>query len=871
MIGYIIGKAGSLLRSLGGIVNNKDFSDELLIPDDDYHKLRSRYYSYKDLLLKNNELLNTLAVIEEEIENKTITVPALKSYLARIFSSSFSFIQSLNDMTDDRYMFLFSVLEHIKENTMAILEEEPMKPACNFVMPIEKVTAKDVKDTGGKAANLGELLNVLNLPTPRGFSIMVSGYKEFMSVNGLNRKIDSLLAPLSMDSYEEIDLASEEIERLIMSAGVPAQIEEQIMAEAAKIGIDKRFSVRSSAVGEDGKASFAGQFKSILNVPAKSLTEAYKEVIASKYGKTALYYRLAKNIMDRDIPMAVLVLEMVNARSAGVLYTINPGSPDKDEAILSSIWGQGRYAVDGTIPPDVYILDRKKDGTIINRIITNKNVELVLDENSSVKEVPVPEDFRKLPAVSEDEIETLYDFGCIIEKHFETPQDIEWAIDEKGRVVILQARSLHAKRVFSPANPRTPRQVQQPAAPAKKVIIAEGETASRGVASGPVYFIDRFYHIADFPKGAVAVAKSSSNDYVRLMSLASALVIETGSRTSHLATVAREFGIPMVINVKNLRDKLKGVKTVTVDADSGLIYEGRASEVETTVTVEKAASGEYLQSASVIKTAIRNITHLNLATISEADVSADDISTVHDIIRFVHEISVKEMFRIGKLTESGSSAQELISERIPLRFYVIDLDGGVIDEAKFLKRLSIEHISSMPFRALWQGMIQEGVRWSGPVAIDMGGLASVMVRSFVSTGVTEEGGKVYVIITDSYINLSVKLAYHYSIIDAFCGESYINNYINFRFNGGGAGVDGRGRRALFIKEVTEAYGFKVDIKGDLVIATLNGASKEETEDKLEMLGRLLGCSRQLDMAISTMEAKDWYVKAFLEGNYSFTM
>ncbi|MBF0463669.1 MAG: hypothetical protein HQK88_01200 [Nitrospirae bacterium] len=868
MIGYLIGKAGSLLRSLGGIVNNKDFSDELLIPDDDYHKLRSRYYSYKDLLLKNNELLNTLAVIEEEIENKTITVLALKSYLARIFSTSFSFIQSLNDMTDDRYMFLFSVLEHIKENTMAILEDEPMQQACNFVMPIEKVTAKDIKDTGGKAANLGELLNVLNLPTPRGFSIMVSGYKEFMSVNGLNRKIESLLAPLSMDSYEEIDLASEEIERLIMSSSVPAQIEEQILSEAAKIGNNKRFSVRSSAVGEDGKSSFAGQFKSILNVPVESLTDAYKQVVASKYGKTALYYRLAKNIMDRDIPMAVLVLEMVNARSAGVLYTLNPGSPDKDEAILSSIWGQGRYAVDGTIPPDVYILDRKTDGTIINRIITNKSVELVLDESSSVKEVPVPEDFRKRPAVSEDEIETLYDFGCIIEKHFETPQDIEWAIDEKGRVVILQARSLHAKRVFSPANPRTPRQA---AASAKKVIIAEGETASRGVASGPVYFIDRFYHIAEFPKGAVAVAKSSSNDYVRLMSLASALVIETGSRTSHLATVAREFGIPMVINVRDLRDKLKGVNTVTVDADSGRIYDGRTIEVNTTIAAENAVSDEYLQSASVIKTAMRNITHLNLATISEADVSADDISTVHDIIRFVHEISVKEMFRIGKLTESGSSAQELVSARIPLRFYVIDLDGGVIDEAKFLKRLSIEHISSMPFRALWRGMIQEGVRWSGPVAIDMGGLASVMMRSFVSTGVTEEGGKVYVIITDSYINLSVKLAYHYSIIDSFCGESYINNYINFRFNGGGAGVDGRGRRALFIKEVTEAFGFKADIKGDLVIATLNGASKEETEEKLEMLGRLLGCSRQLDMAISTMEAKDWYVKAFLEGNYSFTM
>ncbi|MBF0488736.1 MAG: hypothetical protein HQK98_11315 [Nitrospirae bacterium] len=858
----LYGKAESLFRKFSK--KEDDFSDELLIPDDDYQELRGRYYSYKDLLLKNNELLNTLSVIEEEIEKKTITVPALKSYMARIFSTSFSFIQSLNDMTDRRYMFLFGVLEQIRETTMAIVNEELGLASGGFVTPLDKISAKDKKDTGGKASNLGEIHNVLHLPTPRGFSVMTAGYREFMAANALNRKIDALLAPLSMDSYDGIDLASEEIERLIMDADVPSEIAGQIMDEVMKIGGDKRFSVRSSAVGEDGRVSFAGQFKSILNVRADAVVEAYKQVIASKYGKTALFYRLAKRIRDKDMPMAVLVLEMVNSRSAGVLYTLNPGSPDKDEAILSSIWGQGRYAVDGTISPDTYILDRKQDGGIISKSISNKNAELVLDEGGSVKEVAVPDDLRAVPTISEDEIESLYDFGCIIERHFEAPQDIEWAVDDKGRVVILQARPLQVRRVVSSA--------YQQATPAAINIIAEGESASRGVAYGPVYFVDRFEQIATFPKGAVAAAKNSSNDYVRLMSLASALVIETGSRTSHLATVAREFGIPMVINVRDIKESLGGVDSVTVDGDTGRIYEGRVGRQTLLSSPERVVPDEFsFQSEAVIRAAMHNITHLNLVTISEAGVSAGDIQTVHDIIRFVHEISVKEMFRIGKLTEGGGSAQVLVSERVPLRFYVIDLDGGVVDEAKFLKRLSIEHICSVPFNALWRGMSHEGVCWSGAVAIDMGGLASVMARSFVNTGVSEKGGKAYVIITDSYINFSVKLAYHYSIIDAFCGESYINNYINFRFNGGGAGVDGRNRRALFIKEVAEAFGFKVEVKGDLVIAALNGASKGETEEKLAMLGRLLGCSRQLDMAISSLEAKDWYVKAFLEGNYSFAV
>jgi pyruvate,water dikinase len=858
----IIKKAESLFRKIERIVYKKNDAAgiDLLIPGDDYLKLRGRYYSYKNLLLKNNELLKTLSDIEEEIETKTITLPSLTSYLARIFDTSFSFIQCLNDMTANRYVLLFDVLERIKKNTMAELKEEHREQAGDFVLPIDRITVKNIKDTGGKAGNLGEIHNMLKLLTPRGFSITVSGYKEFMSFNNLNQRIESLLAPLSMNDPDGMDRASEEIEILIMKSEVPYPIEDRIFKEVEKIGYDKRFSVRSSAVGEDGRISFAGQYKSILNVRQDSIIDAYKQVVASKYGRRALFYRLAKKIRDKDMPMAVFVLEMVDARSAGVLYTLNPSSPDKYEAIISSVWGQGQYAVSGTISPDVHILDRIHEGKIINKIIPRKDVQLVSVPSGGVTEVPVPEQNRGISAISDDEIKMLYDSGCLIEKYFGTPQDIEWAIDEKGRIFILQARPLHVKRVISPAGPEALRE--------KRVLLTEGETASRGIASGPVYIIDRFEQMSGFPKGAVLVAKSSSNEYVKIMPSASALVIETGSRTSHLATVAREFNTPMIINVKNVKETLQSGEVVTVDANAGRIYKGRVIS-QTYVMPETAVSEDYMRAESTVKNVMKNITPLNLTTINEADIGPDDFQTVHDIVRFVHEISVKEMFRIGELTEGGGSTQMLASDLVPMYFYIIDLDGGVVDEAKFLRKISPEHICSIPFMALWRGMTYEGVRWSGPVDIDMGGLASVMARSFVRTGVTEKGGKVYVIITDQYVNLSVKLAYHFSIIDAFCGESYINNYINFRFQGGGAGIDGRNRRALFIKEVMEASGFKVEVKGDLVIADLKGASRAETEEKLDILGRLIGCSRQLDMAISSMDAKDWYVKAFLEGNYSF--
>ena len=859
----IIKKARGLLKKIDNVIHGKNEkpSVDLLIPGDDYLKLKSRYYSYKNLLLKNNELLDVFSEVDEGINSRTITLPAFRSYMANIFDTTFEFVQSLNDMTGSRYMFLYDVLERIKISSEAELKEEPEGEATGrYIIPIEKITTDHLKDTGGKAAHLGEIRNILKLPAPQGFSITSHAYRKFLNFNNLDEKINALLACLDINDTDKMDKISKEIRELVMNSSVPPAIEDGIYKEIDRIGKENFFSVRSSAVGEDGKLSFAGQFRSILNVKKESVIVAYKEVIAGKYGSRALFYRLAKGIRDKEMPMAVFVLEMIDSRSSGVLYTLNPGYPEKDETMFSSVWGQGQYAVGGTVSPDMFILDRTNNGAIINRTVPEKNVKLALKPDGGVEEVPVPEKDRSKPSISDEEIRMLYHYSSLIERHFGIPQDIEWAIDNDMRVLILQARPLNIRRVITAAAPDTFR--------GDKVILSEGETAGRGTASGPVFVVDTVDQISDFPKGSVLVAKNTSNEFVKIMESAAAMVIGTGSRTSHLATVAREFKVPLIINTGDVTKTLRDEGMITVDANTGRVYQGRIDRLLKT-RKEAVDAEEYLPHEKVIKNVMKNITPLNLIKIDEAEISTNDFRTIHDIVRYVHEISVKEMFSMGELSESGSPTQQLVSDKIPMYFYVIDLDGGVVDEARFLRKIFPEHLNSIPFKALWRGMTYEGVRWSGAVDIDMGGLASVMARSFVRTGVGEKGGKVYVILTDQYVNMSVKLAYHFTVFDAFCGESYINNYINFRFQGGGASAEGRYRRALFIREVLESYDFKVEVKGDMVIADMKGASQKDTEYRLDILGRLLGCSRQLDMAISSMEAKDWYVKAFLEGNYSF--
>ncbi|MEW6601342.1 MAG: PEP/pyruvate-binding domain-containing protein [Nitrospirota bacterium] len=858
----LIKKALAFVKRLGRVApeGHETSPADLIIPGDNYHVLKKRYYSYRNLLLKNNELLKTLSDIEEGIESGTLDTGMFRAHLSRLFDTAFGFIQSLNDMADNRYIHLYGVLDRIRSDIQTRFEEVPDRaPGPLLVIPLDKITARNRDETGGKAANLGEIRNLLRLPSPAGFSITVRAYKEFLTLNGLEEATERLLDGLDINDLPGIDRASREIMGLFVNADVPPGLKEAVERETRRLGLDKTYSVRSSAVGEDGRLSFAGQFRSILNVKAADIVNAFKEVAAGKYQARAIFYRMAKGLRDRDVPMSVLVLEMVDSRSSGVLYTLNPNHPDKDEMLISTVWGQGQYAVGGTVPPDMYLIDRNDTGRVTEKTINRKMAKLTLSPDGGLQEHAVPETDQDRPSISDDEVRMLYHYGLLIEKHFGKPQDIEWAIDDDCRLEILQARPLNVRRSSLPSYEIVHLDTN--------VVAAEGETASRGVASGPVYIVDRADQLLNFPEGAVLVARNSSNDYVRIMRAVSAIIVGTGSRMSHLATLAREFNVPMIINAGDT-GVFHNKEMVTVDAYRGRIYKGRIESLLRTGK-EPASSTGHSEDEKTIRNVMKLITPLNLTKIDEAEISLDDFRTIHDIIRYVHEVSVKEMFHIGELTEGETSTQLLTSEKIPMYFYVIDLDGGVADEAKFLRRITPGHISSIPFRAILRGMTYEGVRWAGPVDIDMKSLASVMTRAFVRTGVAEKGGKVYVIVTDQYVNMSVKLAFHFTVFDAFCGESYINNYINFRFQGGGAGSEGRYRRALFIKDILDQYDFKVQIQGDMVIAELKGASKSDTEHRLDILGRLLGCSRQLDMAISSMEAKEWYVREFMKGNYSF--
>ena len=207
---------------------------------------------------------------------------------------------------------------------------------------------------------------------------------------------------------------------------------------------------------------------------------------------------------------------------------------------------------------------------------------------------------------------------------------------------------------------------------------------------------------------------------------------------------------------------------------------------------------------------------------------------------------------------------------VPLDIHLIDLGGGIDPNAKSTKTVTPDEIISIPMRALYEGMITPGVRWAGHIPIDFKGFMSVFANTVFDGSKYERrlGDRSYAIISGHYVNFSSRLGYHFSILDAYVGGVDNENYISFRFKGGAAALEKRTRRAQFLREVLERLGFWVDQKADLINARVKRLPRDEMLDQLKMLGRLMGCSRQLDVTMVNESVVERYVDLFLKGDYS---
>ncbi|MFX1479562.1 MAG: PEP/pyruvate-binding domain-containing protein, partial [Promethearchaeota archaeon] len=320
----------------------------------------------------------------------------------------------------------------------------------NIKSYISDLSSKEQEDItlGNKALNLRRLIQY-NFSVPEGFVIKTDAYTQFLENNNLNKIIQESLKRIKYDDYEAIEECSRTISNGIMQSRFPSEVIEEL-----KIHYDKYSSysvaVRSSATAEDQpEASFAGQYDTYLNLKnLNQIIDHIKKCYASVWTSRAITYRFTKQIPHEKVKIAIIIQRMVSAKSAGVLFTSNPVNPRDDELLIESNFGLGESLVAGRISPDQFSVRRLKRGSfrILNKRIGNKTLVVIPiseGDKEGVEYSELSDDLTQQASLSDSDILNLARIGFQIERVFKRiPQDIEWAIDQKNHIKILQTRPI---------------------------------------------------------------------------------------------------------------------------------------------------------------------------------------------------------------------------------------------------------------------------------------------------------------------------------------------------------------------------------------------------------------------------------------------
>ena len=469
-----------------------------------------------------------------------------------------------------------------------------------FILWFEEVGKNDVGLVGGKNANLGEMYQNLTkaesplfkgekISVPYGFAVTAHSYRHFIESNHLTERIREILKDLDTHDIKQLEEKGHKVRQAILEASFPEDLASEIkkayveMAKKLNLAVDELdVAVRSSATAEDlPDASFAGQQESYLNVRGEhELMESIKKAFSSLFTNRAISYRHDKNFDHFEVALSVAVQKMARSDlgASGVLFTIDTESGFKNCLIINGAWGLGEFVVKGIVNPDEFKVFKptlkKGFDAIINKKLGSKEKKLVYATEGTVptKEAPVAEIDRHRFVLEDEQIIQLAKWGVIIEEHYQRPMDIEWAYDEKEKqLYIVQARpeTVHAARDVN--------FLEEFILLEKGPLITQGAAVGAKIGQGAAHYIKDASNISEFKKGEVLVTEITDPDWEPIMKIASAIVTNSGGRTSHAAIVSRELGIPAVVGCGNATSAIKngiGITVSCAEGEVGKVYEG---------------------------------------------------------------------------------------------------------------------------------------------------------------------------------------------------------------------------------------------------------------------------------------------------------
>ncbi|MDD3487353.1 MAG: phosphoenolpyruvate synthase [Candidatus Moranbacteria bacterium] len=492
-----------------------------------------------------------------------------------------------------------------------------MKQKNKYTLWFNQTGIGDIDRVGGKNASLGEMYRNLRkrgIRVPNGFSVTAGAFRYFVTQNKLDSEIKSILKGLNTSNMRNLAERGYRIREAILSAEFPIDLRNEIIESYQKLskeynphksfhitwnkqdhtnhfagGVD--VAVRSSATAEDlANASFAGQQESYLNVSGEyQLLESIKKCFSSLFTDRAISYRVDKGFDQLSVALSVGVQKMVRSDEAasGVMFTIDTESGFQDAVIINGSYGLGENIVKGKVNPDEFIIHKptlqKGFRPIVGKKIGSKESKLVysVGGNSSTQNAMVSPEDRKRFCITDDEALELARWGLLIEEHYKKPMDIEWAKDgREGALYVVQARPETVQ------SQRKKNVLEEYILKSKSKILCTGAAVGGKIGAGKANVIKDIAKISEFQKGEVLVTEMTDPDWEPIMKIASAIVTNSGGRTSHAAIVSRELGIPCIVGTENATSAIKDKKPVTVscaEGEEGKVYDGILKfEIKTT-------------------------------------------------------------------------------------------------------------------------------------------------------------------------------------------------------------------------------------------------------------------------------------------------
>lgn len=801
-----------------------------------------RFQHYQTFLNHNHQALRLISELEMLDHGARLgTLASIHRMMKELLSEVRGLVSSLEGISNGGYADLVTVYEEIAEKLAPFISRSRSPIQGPLVLPFSALRADNYNVAGAKTVNLARVRNEIGLAAPDGFVITTAGCDLFLRSNDLIPPIEVMLGefdPNSMEYEESCRQIQAKIEASPMPQALVDEIDDAYGSLSERLGKTPQVAVRSSAVGEDTEASFAGQYRSILPVDHAEIATAFKKVLASKYRPRAILYRLRYGMSDVDTPMAVAVMDLVEAKASGVLYTVDATHPSSRCLRIDAALGMGENVVGGTASPDIFRIDRES----LEIHSSSKGGASVGKEETS--------------CISTSTAVDLAGLGLKIEKASDRPQDIEWAQDREGKIWILQARPL---TITEPPNtPPAPNVSNYP------IILEGGQAACSGSVSGHAVLFTPNMPDSE-AEDAILVARAANPDLAPLLGRVRGLITDLGGVASHLASVARELNVPALLDTREGTAVISAGQPVTLLADEGKVYEGIVPDL-----AHKPARREEADLRGAIgnqlSQILEQVSPLNLIDPKGSNFAPHGCITVHDVIRFSHEKAMVEMFNLSELADASIVSRKM-SVNIPLRVYFIDMGGGLAPETTTCDDILPEHIDSRPMAALWRGLAHPGVPWTGAINSTVGNFMTLMASNMGPASRPPLKLDSYALVSDNYLNLSVKFAYHYSNIDALCSDNPDANVIRLQFAGGAGSSDGKALRIAFLENVLTQLDYTVEVHGDMLQAVLRGGEAAALENVLDQTGRLLGCSRLLDMAIPSHAEVETMANLFFEGDY----